>query len=464
MRSRMLVGVAAVIFEAVGGCTERNPAYCANDAECGDPAKPYCDIAGEFEESGFDQNTCIPRPQGCSVERCGCEPGAGLSCDLAELSICNSDGHSTSLVSCPLGCSTENRCLAFEPTNGLVEALADSAVEPAVVVPPGSTIDTDIGRVMTPTGEISVTSRLITQESGNTIRVLLARAFDVDDVVVVGSSALAIVAHESISVRGRMDASANGRVAGPGGQEAPAVCAGADTMHVTATQPLIWNSIAGPGGGGNATNGGDGGGWSSPSGPGGSASIGFVPLVGGCRGGSSRSVANAVLANGGGGGGAVQLVAGREISFVMGGLIDVGGGGGEGVGTALEKFSGAGGSGGLVILEAPLVTMNGAATGIAANGGAGGSCNTAGADGSPNNLVALGPVCAESTAGDGGTGTVLPTGKLLPCENCMANFQHLDGGGGAAGRVRIATRDGTVEQTGSPTMSAVVSTEPLTLR
>ena len=461
MMRRLVVGALSLGFAVLVGCTAKNPDFCQADGECDDPTKPFCDVNGEFAESGHTPNICTARPAGCSIERCGCDAGTGLSCDLDQLTVCNPDGHSSSVETCALGCSTEPRCLTFEPSNGLGPALAMAASEPDVVLPPGTRIDTDLGTVTSASGPVMVKSAVVAQQNGRSIRVFLGGSFLADDVQVMGGSAVALVATGSITIRGPFKARASGAQAGPGGQDLPAVCAGADQTQIVQSGTVGFNTIAGPGGGGNATAGGAGGARTPSTSPVGALIPDFEPLVGGCRGGSQIDSNGVVMARGGGGGGAVQLVSLTEISFTTAGMLDVGGGGGASLGTGTSKFSGAGGSGGTVVLEAPRVRFEGATTGLAANGGAGGSCQMQGADGSASAAVAHADAsCTDASAGDGGTGAVLPTGKLIPCPQgnfCAVNFDHWDGGGGAAGRVRVVTKDSMLTRNGSPVISAMIS-------
>ena len=164
MMRRLVVGVLSLGFAVLVGCTAKNPDFCKADGECDDPAKPFCDVNGEFAESGHTPNICTARPAGCSIERCGCDAGQGLSCDLNQLTVCNADGHSSSVETCALGCSTEPRCLTFEPSNGLGPALEMAASEPDVVLPAGVRIDTELGTILSSSGQsILVPSAVATQ-------------------------------------------------------------------------------------------------------------------------------------------------------------------------------------------------------------------------------------------------------------------------------------------------------------
>lgn len=451
----MRIAALAFSFLSLSACTKNNPAYCNNDAECTDSGRPFCDIEGQYPESDYTGHACSVTPAGCPIERCGCAPGESLACSGDQVTICAADGHSTTSEICSLGCATSQpRCSTFTPSNDLEAALSDAALQPDVVLPPGSHIDTNLGLVQDSSGaSIAVTTTLVSQNGGaSMIRALEARSFVIDDVAVSGEYALAFVAPKSIVVRGRIDASAKYAVAGPGGQEAPAVCAGGDTRIDPPGCTGVNCYAKGAGGGGNATSGGAGGGENAFGAPAGTLIPTFVPLVGGCRGGRLfNSDGTTLVTSGGAGGGAVQLVSSEAIRLTTVGLISVGGGGGY--------STTGGGSGGTVVLEAPTVELNGAGTGIFANGGAGGGCSAAGADALLTMNPARGPQCSPRSAGDGGTAIYPVTSGEVCMGSCSLRYDG--GGGGAVGRVRIGTKDGTYQTMGGAQISAVVTTSML---
>jgi hypothetical protein len=448
---RMKCAALMFVVWVVSGCTRENPAHCDVDADCTDESRPFCDVDGEYPESRFTAHACSPAPASCPIERCGCTPGASLACAGDQVTLCASDGRSSMTETCPLGCSSSSaRCATFAPSNDLQAALVDAALQPDVVLPPGTHVDTTLGLVQDGNGAtIAVPSVLVSQNGGaSMIRVFKARSFVMDDVKVTGQHALALVAPKSIVVRGLVDASAKKIVGGPGSQESPAVCAGGDTQ----TQPsgcTGTNCYAlGAGGGGNAVAGGAGGGFNGPGAPAGVQVPTFVPLVGGCRGGRWLASDGATLVTtGGAGGGAIQIVSSTAIQLTTVGAISVGGGGGGGVT--------GGGSGGTVILEAPTVEFAGAGTGIFANGGAGGGCNASGADAQLSIFRAAGPKCAPNSAGDGGTASYPVTSGEICSGTCGVTYAG--GGGGSVGRVRIATKTGTYQVAQGATVSAVIT-------
>ncbi len=424
----------------------KNPQFCASDAECTTTGRPICDVTGEFDGTA---NACIPVPEGCPVDRCGCTAGENLACVGDQLTSCAPDGRSTVTSTCALMCASEKRCFTFEPSNGLGAAFAMSESESEVVLPASARVDTTTGTVQDVVGnQISVPSLVVEQDGGSSIRAFFAHNWIIDDVRVTGSHAIAFVAFESVVILGVIDASADADLSGPGAQEDPAVCVGVTTA--TAPGCTLVCSASGAGGGGNATNGGRGGSLSTPGGGEGGAPIPTsTPLVGGCRGGSLEVTAG--TRPGGAGGGGVQIVAGTAVELSARGMIDVGGGGGA--------ASAGGGSGGIVVIEAPTVSFDGASTGIVANGGGGGGCGANGADGTRTTFPAAGPKCIDKSAGNGGTVTLPPEAGQIKCTSgtCSTTGEQFGGGGGAAGQLLIATQDGDFSVNGSPSLSVIIT-------
>lgn len=439
-----------------GGLYEAEPGLLRERRRLPESARPFCDVAGEFEESGNTPHLCSARPEGCSVERCGCTPGT-VTCSGDQETVCADDGRSVMTRTCGLGCAADGtRCLTFEPSNDLGDALDEAAGEPDVVVPAGATIDTTTGVIASPGGATVTVRSMIVAQGAQMVRVFLARSFVLNDVSIRGDHAFAAVAPGTIIVKGRIDASADGRTGGPGAQEGAAACVGA---FAVLTECGSGNCAPGAGGGGNATAGGRGGGLEPrPHTPGGSAQSSFAPLLGGCRGGDHRNTGGSVLNQGGAGGGAVQLVSLDSVTLEEFGFIDVGGGGGDTIA--------GGGSGGNILIEAPIVRLTGSTVGLTANGGAGGGCQAPGPDATPTLTPALGPSSCSYSAGHGGTVTQSSLDAYY-CEytggtSCFAVTEPGGGGGGAVGRARIVTRTGELEQDGAPILSVSLSRTALT--
>jgi hypothetical protein len=250
-----------VVVALSAGCTRRNPEYCDVSEDCdADPARPFCDLNGAFPESGFRRHQCSAMPPYCALNDCngGCTPGV-LACDGDQLTSCNADALTTSTVTCPLGCADgELRCKTFEPSNGLGPAFEESAGEPDYMFGPGTRINTDTGVVENADGtNVPVRSLVLAQTGRPSIRVFMARSAVFESATISGTDAFAFVAAGSLTIRGYVDASANGSVRGPGAQSGQVSCAGADAQEYSDAAGTHAN---GAGGAGNATVGGGGGG------------------------------------------------------------------------------------------------------------------------------------------------------------------------------------------------------------
>ncbi|MEO8551573.1 MAG: hypothetical protein ABI678_16460 [Kofleriaceae bacterium] len=333
---------------------------------------------------------------------------------------------------CALGCrAAGDRCARFEPTNGLGPALHDAASHPTVTLASGTTIDADTGVVLDQHGmPMTVASVIVTQSGTLPIRVFEASTFDLSDVRINGTYAVAFVAAGDIAIHGVVSVKGRSGASGPGAQMSPAACAAIGGQEYAAG---CGPGSVGTGGGGNSTSGGIGGGTlgtTGITGAPGTANVGFTPLLGGCPGGSQLDLNGGNYSFGGGGGGAIQFVSNSSIAIQSSGYVDVGGGGGG--------SSAGGGSGGVIIFESPALLVQNPG-GFAANGGAGGGCSTFGADGGPGTTPALGPSCSDFYGGPGGTGYAA-AGNACTGGTCSAHGDctpHFGGGGGSVGRVRI---------------------------
>lgn len=169
---------AAVAALAVGGCfLSADPRYCEDSSECGDPARPFCDVAGEFEESGFHGHTCIEVPGGSCDASSECPAGLPI-CELAEnecrlcmssdecvergdgLGVCAGSGRCVECeqsIDCPAGqpicgdsecgaCEDDDECEARDPQAPVCdggacrgcESAADCTDPSAPICDPGS--------------------------------------------------------------------------------------------------------------------------------------------------------------------------------------------------------------------------------------------------------------------------------------------------------------------------------------
>ena len=467
---KIVAVLSGVLFSASLSCT-KHVNGCDSNADCTDPAYPFCDVNGAYPPSDGTKNICTITPPGCPADVCGCAPGAA-TCGSGELTTCNADGSSTTTTSCALGCGSDGlACASFTPSNGLAPILTEASAEPDVSIPSGTTINTDDGTIMTSGGmSLMIANSLVVQANGIPIRALAAHSFTIADVTVVGASPIAFVAATDIALNGILDVSANGSVSGPG---ASTTCDGdATVMAKCSNFPAPASPCSGgAGGGGNATAGGSGGvdalviagevtfGGSNDGGP---PLTGFSPLLGGCSGGSGTNAA--LFVAGGGGGGAVQLVSGATIELV--GIIDVGGGGWS---AYPEAPNAGGGAGGMVIIETPQLTIANAG-GFAANGGGGAGCTLGGSDGAPNDSIAAGGddgSCSGSdyslAGGNGGTGSAMPGNGGFDTRGSASAGESdgFGGGGGASGRVRIATGSGGYSAMPTSIQSGVITTATL---
>lgn len=199
-------------------------------------------------------------------------------------------------------------------------------------------------------------------------------------------------------------------------------------------------SLKSGGGGGFGAAGGSGGNTSMTGAPDIVGGVGGRPLGlplaeirGGCNGGNGGSQQSAYVAFGGRGGGAIMLAAQERIEIGEQGWIDAGGAGGQGGTTTMIDSStnileaGAGsGSGGLIVLDAPVI-MLGNEISLAANGGGGG--------GPSSDAVMIG------TGGDGQDGySRSETGKLVT-RAAIGGFTPSGFSGGGSGGYNV-TPDG----------------------
>ena len=415
--------------------------------------RPFCDLNGEYPASENVPRTCIADPNGgdadggtntepdAGQEPVACsKPGEPLACDADTLVRCT-DASIEERVECAMGCSADElRCFDLAPSNDLAAYLDQAAAAEPLVLSGVAEIDTDTGNVFDGNDKpVLVQSAIIDAPSdGVPIRVVIAKQVEIESLTVSGSAALAIVTDGSFMLTGRLSLDGDDRFPGPGAISAGgAACLGkeGDTAEVGGTR-----QYAGNGGGGHRTDGAPGGSIDGVA-TGGAGGARFynpelVPLRGGCGG---------YGANGTNGGGAVQISSRHSISLPTGSIVNANGGGGaeRGGQTGFLDPAGGGGAGGGILLEAPLVTVEG---GLFANGGAGGGfCSDAPQPGQEALEPATGSQCAGNAAGDGGRGGSAldgPTeGESIPSSSTVEVVAG--SGGGAAGYIRINTRSGT---------------------
>ncbi len=257
-----------------------------------------------------------------------------------------------------------------------------------------------------------------------------------------GTNAGALVALETMTILGGITATAGG-FANDG---SPNPLGGGDGggFPASGTNASGGGSYGGRGGAGAATPTG------VPGAPGaihGNPEI--IPLVGGSSGGAK---------GGGNGGGAVQLVAGKEMYIGTHGYVSCGGFGGANGTLGATGHGHGGGSGGSILLEAPIVEIEGV---LAVNGGGGGGCSYwahVGEDGYWGEMRTAGGHDPRTEApGGAGSGGAEINGE----DGRQATDGKASGGGGGAGRIRINTSAGEAVISGklSPPLSTACASQ-----
>lgn len=373
-----------------------------------------------------------------------CTANQALRCNGSDLVRCNADGTAEVDESCALGCNaTELRCNDVNPSNGLAPYLDMTSGEPDLDLGTKATINTDDGTVLVDGKVVAVNHAMISQASAPSIQVFIVHSVTTADVTITGSNALAIVSNGDVKVGGILAASATATTPGSGGFNDGA-CKGSDGVSM-----LDVGILAGSGGGGFGHTGGLGGnamgGTPTATASGGDAgtatgNLTLVPLRGGCDGGG-LNLSGSVL-KGGAGGGAIQLVSRTKIT--VSGAVAANG----------SSFI-AGGSGGGILLEAPLVEVPGS---VVANGGGGaGGCFVLGIppaeDGRLDAKPAVGgsvSACSTPSAGaNGGNGGAGSTGATSGASNLAGGANAFGGhGGGSVGRIRVNTVSAGLHTTG----------------
>ncbi len=330
---------------------------------------------------------------------------------------------------------------------GLVRVCLPSAPSTHVQLDGSTPINTDVDASCT---------QIAAQAGGPSVCVIAGTTLDVTGMVIAtGSRPLVLFASGAITVAasGTVDVSSSANRVGAGANYG-AVC----------DQPAF-RAGTGEGDSGGA-GGGAGGGFGSPGAtgavgdsndnqppsphkgiPGAAGAAQPVPTVlrGGCpggQGGGGAAVITALGAAGGASGGAVYLISASSITIE--GRVYASGAGGRTTPGAMGfmEGGGGGGSGGMIGIDAPMITINGI---IAANGGAGagGGDTVGGAPGAPGTTVnyqarAMRGTGASGGGGDGGDGTAV--GATIP----GTGIDVISGGGGGGGGIGVVWIDGVV--------------------
>jgi hypothetical protein len=332
--------------------------------------------------------------------------------------------------------------LGFHPSNldnsaQLEATLADATLGDIVLDDCGPQIDASENGHVGCDGAVGEKYKQIDGFGGtNKYAVFVAKNIRIpaDRIVSVGGNRpLILVALETITIEGSIDVTSG------------AVGAPVENTTKDGTGPGggigLSDGTGGAGGGGSFCGKGGMGGIATAAGGASYGTADIIPLQGGSNGGGYLAAR---------GGGAIQLVAGREIVLGANGYISARGDG---------AVSG-GGSGGAILLEAPVVRIQGA---IAANGGGGGA--PGGESGTPGTRTSTPATGGRNTeninGGDGSAGTQVngTNGVLNP--NPPNDGTGSGSGGGGAGWIRINTRSGAAEVSGviSPALGSTCGTQ-----
>jgi hypothetical protein len=476
---RHLWQMALVGLVLAAGCTARNARYCG-DGVCVDPAYPYCDLDGALEG---EPRTCIAvdctpgdfvachadselrcNQTGTSYDATQCELGCDAAtngcrlcepnqtaCTNGQVATCDASGMVTSSTACPLGCFEDQpRCREIDPSNGLAPYMAMAGSGPDLVLE-NATLIIPAGRVESASGPMDLQSvKVAASPGGVPIQVFPVRSLTIvgnldirtDGLGFAPQPAVAFLVYGEVRVDGSIALRGYNRSPPPGAvMSGP--CIGSPGALDVGGSVGFW---AGGGGGGGATQGGAGGGYPQhPGSPGGSAFLNpdLQPLRGGCSGGSPDVTLTPTY-----GGGALQITSRSGIRLGPNATIQANGDSGyidQGQGTpGPETVPTGGGSGGAILLEAPVISFDSGVV-LAANGGSGASGD--GVPGSPatGRTPALGGTCTVAApctnGGDGGSST--GPGRTAASITLTGLLElYTGGGGGSVGYIRINTKDG----------------------
>lgn len=410
-RSRRIFASLVVLVAAFAACK-----YAPNNMPEDDSGVPS------------DADPDSPPPDECTAISARCLDGDTLrTCPAASGSSVDTE--------CSWGCIDDGnpRCGRITPAGGGAE-LVDA--DPATFM---GLADFELsGEINGETGEINdqaLPAGITYELKNNNIAVFRFRKLTIVDgeggVRVTGNKATVLIADDLITVADSVSAVGCGGgsqvVPGPGGFPGGITSGNAGT-----------GSGSGAGG-----SGGGGGGYGVAGGSGANGDAGGLAfgdpeitlLVGGGGGGAGGGGGN--FGRGGGGGGAIQLISNTGIVIASTGSINAGGCGGS-RGSGNSDQGGGGGAGGTILLEAPVITIDGIlAVNGGGGGGGGGGESTNGQPGQPSRTAATGGD-GDPTGGPGGAGGV--GGALVGIQPNAASDGG--GGGGGVGRMRFNTPTG----------------------
>ncbi len=287
------------------------------------------------------------------------------------------------------------------------------------------------GPALNLTGAVSTDNNCAPVTYGaSTFCLLVGDQVTVGDLAAVGSLPLVIAARHQLDLTGILDASSLRIATGPGAR-ACATPPGPDNMTAAGGGPGASGRTTGGRGGADAAN------VRTP------APVTLPPtreLRGGCEGGTG-GVSGALGGTGGFGGGAVYLIAGDAIVVAATARITASGEGGRGghltgMTTSSGGGGGGGGAGGMIVLDAPVTTLDLNAQ-MWANGGGGGAGGTRSAVGLPGGESTQPPshgAGAPPNGGAGATGNGAGTdGGIYTALPPPAYIAAGGGGGGGTG-------------------------------
>jgi hypothetical protein len=399
MHRRVLILVVA--GTVVTGCKVYDPLYCDERSGCVDPARPFCDLEGEYPASEGVPRTCIPDPDGGEPDGGGPSADGGIGGDAG-----------------PDICADWEPAFPFEPCDIPV----DERGSPLILAGAGIyTYDTDSGELAVPGG--GRMEPVADEVDG--IRRVHAELIQIDAGTILkvrGSKPLLLASWSLIEIRGEIDLTSS-KDGGNGAGANPQVCLDAQFPPGAGSNNL--NGGGGGGGGGFGGRGGQGGfgaGAIETGGRSGGTAKGRVEqLRGGCSGGVGGRVDTAGPGTAAGsGGGAIALSA--RVEILISGVVHAGGGGGIGGASNQLHGGGGGGSGGMLWLDSPRVSLEASARLIAEGGGGG--------EGSDGDL--------DLPSGDGQSGTTDNNQAL----GGQGGGSGGNGGGGSGGGNGVAGLDG----------------------
>jgi hypothetical protein len=453
--------IAATVALTAASCTVRDhypPFTCTPGEfiECSGDEESRCNAAG----NGYDTVAC---DRGCGAAGCIlCDPNE-TACTNDILATCDASGNVVSQEECLLGCFEDQpRCADIDPSNDLAPYLDMAAAAEDLALPDTAVVSTIDGSVTVGGNTTMPTSFLVAAPPGG----VGMRVFVADDVT-IGSivfaqppsemmvPAFVVVANGAIRISGRIDLGSGRTPPGSFTSASGNACLGVPGQIGSGPNGQMY--VGGSGGGGNATAGARGGDITGEASGGGGGlpnpNPDLSPLRGGCASGDAY------------GGGAVQLVSRHSITLDPVASIDAPGHGGG----ADQDVVYGGGSGGGILLEAPIVAL-GSLSSLTCNGGGGGSGigGSVGTNGQPSTTPAPGGACAGSLCsdgGNGGAGSSLPDdGENVTPVTTPDVYQFAGGGGGSIGVIRINTADGTYEKAGDSIESPAPSTAAVATR